>query len=70
MTRAQHEQQARQFIGWHSKRGDEWEGAFHVWAESKDLAPRDRLAIRIMVNEIRLSMTAVVTDPLAWLRGA
>lgn len=70
MTAEQHEQQARQFAGWHGKRGGDWLESFAVWAESKDFAPSDLLAIRRAAHEVLTSREAVITDLLDWMRSA
>jgi hypothetical protein len=67
MTAEMHEQQAEQFLAWHGKRGGDWEADFDRWATSKDFMPRDRVAIRRVVVELRTSV-GPTTDVADWFR--
>lgn len=69
MTSEMHEQQAAQFVDWHQRRGGAWEDSFAVWADSKDLMPRDALAIRAIAHEL-LTSENVSVDVFDFLRIA
>ena len=59
--------QAAAFVRMYEARpSGDWSGAFDGWADGKDFAPSDRVAIRGRVEEMFLaSGTLTFTDPAA-----